>query len=508
MNNSNGEKFKTGVNFTTGIRLQLSASNNLLSIWTVFIVIIILVIATGCKVGPNFQKPQTNLPQSFTAISLTNNQVVTTVSRTESLAEWWTNFNDPKLTDLIQRAIHTNLDLQIAKARIRQARASYRITKGGLLPGIGTSASYTRSYVENSARDEDLFSAGVDAIWELDIFGGTRRSIEAAQANIVSAIESLRDIQVSLAAEVALNYIQLRSIQQQIAISKENLNAQQQTANITRKRLGAGFASALDVANADAQTATTESQIPRLEAAERQTINALSFLLATTPGELLKELSEPAQIPDPPQLVSAGLPSDLLRRRPDIRRAEANLHAATARIGVAVSDLFPRFSLLGSFNFQETDFGRLFTDPTRTGSVGPRVSWQIFQGGAIKANVKLQEALKDEAFINYQKTVLNAIAEVENALVSIAREQEHSNALYRAVMANRRAVQLAVKLYTEGQTDFINVLNAQRSLLATEDALVQSRRNIATAVVSLYKAVGGGWLENTQAENNTPNVAQ
>jgi NodT family efflux transporter outer membrane factor (OMF) lipoprotein len=296
-----------------------------------------------------------------------------------------------------------------------------------------------------------------------------------------------------LTAEVALNYVQLRGYQQQIVIAQNNLKAQRHTADITRQRFDAGLASGLDVANAAAQVATTEAQIPVLETSARQAIYALTVLLTRPPVDLVAELSETGALPAAPPEVPVGLPSDLLRRRPDIRQAEAQLHAATAQIGVAIADLFPKFSLTGSLTYQNDLLRNLFTDPSRSWSFGPSVTWPIFQGGSIVSNIRLQEALRDQSFITYQKTVLAALQDTENALVAFANEQEHRKSLNDAVESNRKAVDLATQLYTQGQTDFLSVLDAQRSLYASEDALVQSSRNVATSVVALYKALGGGW---------------
>ena len=412
------------------------------------------------------------------------------------LTQWWQQFNDPTLTALVKEAVKTNLDLRIAEARLRQARATRGIAVGGLWPAVTASGSYQRLHTAGVMPDNqqrNLYQAGLDAVWELDLFGGLRRNVESANANIQAATENIRDVQVSLIAEVALNYIQLRGYQQEIVIAQNNLKAQQHTAEITHKRLNVGFASALDVANADSDVATTESQIPVFEIAAQQSIYALGVLLARSPADLLKQLSPTANLPSVPAQVPVGLPSDLLRRRPDIREAEAQLHAATAQIGVAVAELFPQFSLTGTVSWSSNLLRTWWTEASRSFGVGPSVSWPIFQGGAIVSNVRVQDALRDQAFITYQKTVLAAFQDVENALIAFAKEQQHRKALNDAVVANRKAVDLSLQLYTEGQIDFLNVLTAQRSLYTSEDALVQSERNITTDLIALYKALGGGW---------------
>jgi NodT family efflux transporter outer membrane factor (OMF) lipoprotein len=360
--------------------------------------------------------------------------------------------------------------------------------------------SYTRSGSDGSrgissggTGGHDLYAAGLDATWELDIFGGVRRDIEAAEADIQFAIEDRNDVLVTLTSEVALSYLDLRGFQRQLTIAKENLAAQQYTADLTRRRKAGGFVSGLDVANAEAQVAVTLSQMPSLEASKRQAIYSLSVLLGRDPSALVEELDSEQPIPTVPPEVPVGLPSDLLRRRPDIRRAEAQLHAATARIGVATADLFPRFTLSGALSVQGNKVKSLANWNNAFWSFGPSASWPIFSAGRIRSNIAVQESLTDQAMLTYQRTVLTALQDVENALVAYAQEQQHREALRSAVAANRRAVDLSRLLYSQGQIDFLNVLNAQRSLYASEDALVQSERTIATDLVALYKGLGGGW---------------
>jgi NodT family efflux transporter outer membrane factor (OMF) lipoprotein len=342
----------------------------------------------------------------------------------------------------------------------------------------------------------NLFQVGLDAAWELDIFGGTRRDVEAAEADIRASVEDRRDVLVTLASEVAINYVQLRGYQQEILIAQSNLKAQQQSAGVVRKRFEGGFVSALDMANADAQVATTLSQIPVLETSAQQTIYNIGVLLGQEPASLLEELSPASSIPTTPPEVPTGLPSEMLRRRPDIRRAEAQIHAATARIGVATADLFPRFNLAGSLSVSADRVKSMKWD-SRSWSLGPSANWQIFNAERVSSNIEVQKALQQQAVLTYKKTVLTAIQDVENALVAYAKEQEHHKALIDAVTANRKAVEIATKLYVEGQTDFLSVLDAHRSLYSSEDALVQSTRNLSTDLIALYKALGGGWDSRT-----------
>jgi NodT family efflux transporter outer membrane factor (OMF) lipoprotein len=347
------------------------------------------------------------------------------------------------------------------------------------------------------------YFAGFDAAWELDIFGGVRRSIEAADADLQASVEARRDVLVTLTAEVARNYIDLRAFQQRILIAQQNLAAQKHSAKLTRQRFEAGLASGLDVANAEAQVATTGAVIPLLEASGRQMIYSLGVLLGRPPAALVQELAPALAIPTAPPSAPMGVPSELLRRRPDIRQAEAGVHAATARIGVAEADLYPRFTITGSMGVKSSDFGSWLDWSSRLWSVGPGVTWRVFDMGRIRSDIAQQESLQEQSLISYQKTVLTALQEVEGALIALDKEQEHRKALVDAVAFNQKAVDLSIKLYTEGQTDFLNVLQAQRALFLTQDALAQSTQTISTNLVALYKALGGGWNTQEVEQNRT-----
>jgi NodT family efflux transporter outer membrane factor (OMF) lipoprotein len=467
-----------------------------------------VLAVSGCMVGPDYVRPQTTVPAEWAGVAETpkGQPYVATAGESE-LTQWWKQFNDPIMTALVEEAVQASLDLKTAEAVLRQARASRGVVVGGLWPSITASGGYQRVHIAGTSGDRDLFQSGLDAVWEMDIFGGRRRNVESADAGILAAMEGIRDVRVTLVAEVALNYVQLRGYQQEILIAQKNLVSQQKTAEITRKQFNVGFASGLDVANADSTVATTEAQIPVFETEERQAVYALSVLLARPPADLLQRLSPRAAIPRVPKEVPAGLPSDLLRRRPDIRQSEAQLHVATAQIGVATADFFPDFSLTGTVNWNSNLLRTWWNTGSRSFGVGPSVTWPIFQGGAIEANVRLQEALRDQAFLSYQKTVLAAFQDVENALIAFSKEQQHRQKLDDAVVANRKAADLSLMLYTEGQTDFLNVATAQRLLYASEDALVQSNSAIATDLVALYKALGGGG-EPQPSRADTPKDAR
>jgi NodT family efflux transporter outer membrane factor (OMF) lipoprotein len=344
----------------------------------------------------------------------------------------------------------------------------------------------------------DLYQAGFDASWEIDLFGGQRRAIEAADADTAAALEDRRDIQVTLLAEVARNYIQLRAAQRQEQIAEQNLHDQQDTLALTRSRFSAGFATQLDVARQAAELATTAATIPALEATVRQSIHALSVLLALDPEALTAELSTAESIPPVPANVPIGMPMDLVRRRPDIRRAERQLAAASARIGVAEADLYPRFSLTGSFGFDSSQIKHFLDWSSRYFVLSPGVSWPIFDAGRIHNNIRVQREITQQAATSYQSTVLTALREVDDALVSYRTEQVRRAALADAVDASRQAEELARQQYEKGVVDFLTVLDVQRSLLQAEDALAQSDSAISMDLVALYKALGGGWEVTTQ----------
>ncbi len=449
----------------------------------------------GCMVGPDFQRPGVEMPPAY--VGRVPQPIPPPVDPVAaSLASWWGLFDDPVLATLVERALRSNLDVKVAETRVRQARAAVQGAQSFLWPAVDSSASVRRSRtpgpVGNRGNVGTLYQAGFDAGWELDLFGGVRRSVEAAEADLAGAEEVRRDVLVSLAAEVAQTYIDLRAFQDRVAIARRNLETQTRSAGITRQRFQAGFVSGLDVANAEAQAATTAAAIPLLESAAQQSVYRLSILLGLNPADLLPELSVPGPIPLQPPAVPPGLPSELLQRRPDIRLAEARAHAATARIGAAEAELFPRFTIGGSAGVTSSVLGSIGPGD-RFWSIGPTVSWNVFDAGRTRATIEQREAIADETLLAYRQTVLSALQEVESALVASAKEQQRRDELVRAVAGNRRALDLSMRLYTQGQTDFLNVLEAQRALTLTEDALANSTGTVLTELVALYKALGGGW---------------
>lgn len=486
--------------------------------------LILVLVNAACMVGPNYKRPKIELPQDWIGAAVHPEGVPATQASKASaaaadVARWWMVLDDPILDTLIERAVESNLDLQQAAARVRQARASRGAAESGLFPTVDTSARYSRSGTGagdndnggdtnitlpdgtvvnrpgNTARStkRDNLRAGFDAAWELDVFGGIRRDVETAKAQEDAAVEDWRNVLVTLVSEVALNYVDLRQFQRQNDIAVKNLALQEQTAGVTRERRKAGFVSPLDVANSEVLVASTRSQLPSLQTQERQAIFNLSVLLGQNPSALLEELSHGGPIPTLPNDVPIGLPSDLLLRRPDIRRAEANAHAATARIGVATADLFPRFTLTAGLGLQGDRFEAMGDRRNYFWSYGPSVSWPLFDAGRIRSNIRVTEASQEEALLAYRSTILAALQEVETALVAYANEQERRQYLIHAVEESRRAVALSTQLYTQGNVEFLDVLSAQRALLNSEDALVQSDRTVVTNLIAVYKALGGGW---------------
>jgi multidrug efflux system outer membrane protein len=456
---------------------------------------LISMLAAGCAVGPNYHPPKPSLPPTWVGVTETHQPSVVT-AQSADLARWWQQLGDPTLTALVEEALKANLNLALAEATLRQARAVRGIAAGGLWPSAVASGAYQRqagSLYDTTEGSRNLFQAGLDAAWELDFFGGIRRSVESANAGVQAAVEDVRDVQVSIVAEVALDYVQLRGYQQEIITARNNLKVEQQTLDITRKLYTVGFDSGLDMAEAQSTVATTEAQIPVFETGARQSIYALSVLLAQHPGDLVERLSPSGDLPALPEQTPAGLPSDLLRRRPDIRQAEAQLHSATAQIGVAVAQLFPQFSLTGSVSWQSSQVKTWFQSSNRSSSLGPAVTWPVFQGGAIVSNIHAQQALRDQAYITYQQTDLTALQDVENALIAFGEKQKHYKSLSDAVTADHKAVDLSLRLFQEGQTDFLSVLTAQRTLYTDDSAFTQSGQNLGTDLIALYKALGGGW---------------
>jgi len=465
------------------------------------VVALVVLYAAGCMVGPNYRRPDVGTPPSWGELAPT----APAAGRSDAIVDgtptaWWTTFDDQLLTSLIQRTVQSNLTLQQAEARVREARALRRISAADLWPQVEASGSYTRGRTSRNGRSPgaagkyfNLFQAGFDANWELDVFGGNRRAVEAADASVQAAEDDRNAVLVSLLGEVGLEYVSYRSLQQRIALANQNVSAQQGTLDLTRRLFNAGLAPELDVQRAAAQVATTASTIPLLEQQAAQAMHVLGVLIGQPPMALREELTAVGPIPKPPAQVAVGLPSELLLRRPDVARSERQLAAQTAQIGVATRDLFPRFFISGAASLQSVRGSDFFDWQSRLLSVGPSVSWPIFEGGRIRANIALQTAAQQELLAAYEGIVLQAFQDVEDALVAFSHEQATRAQLEEAVRANQRAAELARKLYGQGLTDFLTVLVAEQSVFTSQDTLAQTEREVALELVALYKAVGGGW---------------
>jgi multidrug efflux system outer membrane protein len=466
------------------------------------------VFISGCTVGPNYKRPDICLQDSWEGPPSTQ---FSTVEQTPPPLAWWATLNDPVLDSLVKRAWHGNLDVSIAKARIREARALRAVAAAGEYPEVNGAGSYGFYHRDGplapvSSSDYQHFYSGFDAVWEADVFGGVRRSIEAAQDDLEARTDAARGVLVSTVGEVARNYVELRTAQCRAAIATENVQTEQETLDLARRLLTAGVGSELDVSQAHAQLTTTKAALPAFDIQAKIAIHQLGVLLGESPDALAAELNPLGAIPISPRRVPIGLPSDLLRRRPDVRQVERELASATAQIGVAEADLFPQFTLTGDFGFSATNASNFFSWTNRSVGVGPAVRWQLLDGGRILANVEAHKAVRQELIDQYKLTILIAMREVADALISFQREQDQYDLLRQSVNASQTSVRIATERYADGTTGFLSVLDAERSLLQTQDALAVSRGDITLSMIGLYKAVGGGW-EEIEKEGNSDFVA-
>jgi len=418
----------------------------------------------------------------------------------EPVAEWWSTFNDSQLDGLVKRAVQNNLDLQLATARIAEARAARGVSRSGLSPSVGAGVSATRNRQRVIAPGGELrevefnnFEGQFDASWEIDVFGRIRSGVKAATADTVAAEESRRAVLVSLLGEVGRSYADLRGLQLRLAIAEKNIRTQQETLEVTQARSKAGLATDLDVERALAQLESTRSGVPNLQSRIQAEIHRLSVLLGQDPGALVDELSASAPVPVTPPDVPVGLRTELLERRPDLRESEAEIVAATARVGEAKAEYFPRIILSGTAGRQASQLHDLTLGAGNFFSAGPAISVPIFTGGRIRSNIRVQDARLQQSVIRYRSAVLSALEETENALVNYSNEQSRRERLENAVRANEEAVTLSNDRYRAGLTDFLSVLDAQRELYANEDLLAQSRTTQTLGLIALYKALGGGW---------------
>jgi NodT family efflux transporter outer membrane factor (OMF) lipoprotein len=488
------------------------------------------LLLAGCTLGPNFERPSMFSPASWFASRPPPPPVASQTAPQPIDPDWWKLFGDPILTELEEQVAANNLDVRLASIRLAESRQQRGITAADQFPSVNGNSSYTREKISNkgvaallggsgasSATGSnglggtvggipgsalgaksgvppfDLFQYGFDASWEVDLWGRVARSVEAADASLLASAESRRNMLLTSVAELARDYIQLRGQQTDLQIAQQTLASDQRSLVLTQQRAQGGLVTQLDVSNAAAQVATTSAQIPQLEQSIAVSINALSLLLGETPGALTAKLATAEPVPPVPPTVPVGMPSELTERRPDVRQAEAQLHAATADIGAAEADFFPKLTLSGSAGLQSLQFKDLASISAGMYSFGPGITLPIFEGGKLKYTLELRKAQQQEAAVQYQQTVLQAFHDVDNALTAYSAEQLRRDALSRAVTQSRRALDLARAQYTQGLVTFLDVLNAQRTLFAAQQQYADSTTTVSTNLVQLYKALGGGW---------------
>jgi len=470
----------------------------------------------GCSlgsVGPDFAPPIPSLP----ATSFFGKAKPTVLPGADVMLaplpptdpRWWAKFRDPQLTKLEERAVAANLDLRRATAVIAQSYFQRGVAASAAFPTLGGSARYQHGELltqeiggSGSLADTlsgttvppfSVYTSGLNASWELDLWGRVRRQIEASEAQLEVSENDRRGMLLSMLAEVARNYIQLRGIQEQIAIANDNLKSATEILNLTHERTEKGLVTGLDQENAAAEVESVKASLPQLHSQEIQAMNQLALLINEPPGSLQKDLSKGRTIPPAPAHVPLGIPSELARRRPDIRQAEAQLHAATANIGIAVADFYPSVKLNGSVGYDGLELQNMFKATALQYMVGPQISVPIFQGGRLRSTLELREAQQAEAAIAYQKVVLQAWHDVVNALVAYRDEQKRRERLKAQVDHAKQVLSLSRARYSDGVTEFLTVLDAERSLFAAQQQLAISTTNVSLDLVQLYRALGGGW---------------
>jgi outer membrane protein, multidrug efflux system len=480
--------------------------------------VLAVLTLSACKVGPNFTRPDEPTPSEYSeARSQSSAAQASQPSTTAPDTNWWRQFNDAQLDRLEEQAVAENLGLRASYLRIVAARVQVQATRALGLPSLSASASYTReqlglagilkskgvdtasappavqSLISSLEEPVNLYQLGFDASWELDLFGRVRRSVEAAEAQSRQASESKNDLQVSLEAEVAQAYFQLRAGQMLLQMVNTLIADQREVVELTASRQMHGLGSEADVQTARAQLASLESQLPQYQVTIVSSRHALAVLCGKQPEAFDAEFGETGELPNLPQTIPVGIPSELARRRPDIRSSEAALHAATAQIGVAVASMFPRVSLSGTLGLRNTDTRYLFDWASKFYSAGPAVSVPIFQGGALVANVKLSRAEAAAAALNYRSTVLGALQEVEDGLASLREDARRTASLHESVMADQRALDINLDAYRHGIVTYITVLTLQLQTVQARQQLAQAELTQSIDLVKLYKALGGGW---------------
>ncbi|MDO9709374.1 efflux transporter outer membrane subunit [Paracraurococcus lichenis] len=494
------------------------------------------LLLAGCTVGPNFTAPVPRAPDRWSRASLEAPAYARSRAEARAVDEtWWEGFHDPTLTWLVITADQGNPDIEEAAARIAETRQQRSVAYAGFWPTVEANASDTRLRLSQNSPFASIaggqvsaggggppnagqglaiptgpkpgfaiYQGSFDAAWELDIFGRTRRGVEAAEADILGAERLLDNARLSLRAEAARTYLELRGLQARQAIARQSLRLQRDNLGLTRSRFTSGFATEVDVANAEALVASTESTLPLLDAQVTQAMNRLARLLGQEPGTLSGQLAAPAPVPPAPPAVAIGLPIETIRRRPDVASAEAALAAQTARIGVATAQLYPSLRINGSIGLQAGNTANLFDTASRFFSIGPSLLIPIFEGGRLRAQVRLEEARQRTAAIAWRRTVLDALHEVENALAAYYGDQGRRDGLRRQASAARRAADTARTRFSAGLGTFLEVLDADRTRLSAELAVAETTAAVATDLVAVYKALGGGWQPGGAGPVATP----
>jgi NodT family efflux transporter outer membrane factor (OMF) lipoprotein len=447
---------------------------------------------SGCLVGPDFVPPDVPAPAGW--VAPLESGLAAEEPEAESLAHWWDALGDPLLGELERRAVLGSRDIAIAEARLREARARREGTSAGLWPTSGVRAGASRSHAESAIPESlERYDVGFDASWEIDLFGGLRRGVEAARAELAASAENLRAVHVSIAGEVAQAYVELRALQQRLALAEENVRAQSETLELTGWRSQAGLTTALDVEQARANLEQTRAALPQLRTGIAASKHRLAVLVGEPPGALDAQLDPPAPVPVPPERIAVGVPAAALARRPDVARAERQLAAETARIGVAKAQAYPRLSLSGSVGVESLATSDLFTAASYTNTLVGNLTQVVLDFGRVRATIEAQEAVRDAALAEFEATLLEALEEVENALVAFVQEEQRLDALAAAADAASLAAQLSRDQYAAGLIDFESVLVTERALFNAQDQLAASEGEYATDLVRVYKALGGGW---------------
>ena len=461
----------------------------------VAVVLVAGAVATGCGVKHAYVAPTPSVPAAWDGSAPRPGE-----GGEEALAAWWSAFGDPQLTSFVTRAVAGNLDVRTALSRVREARASMRAARAPLRPSVDASASARASGTGGEAGlsgTSQQYSLGLDASWELDVFGGIQSGVDAATATADARRADLQDVLVSLVAEVAFDYIDVRSTQQRLEIGRSNVSLQEQTLDLTRLRQQAGLGTDLEVQQALANVETTRAQIASLEAQLERTVHALSVLIGQAPRALAAELSAPGPIPAAPLTLAVGVPADVIRRRPDVRGAERQLAAQAAQANVARADLYPTFRLAGSIGLESLSIAKVLLPGASFWSVSPTVNTRLFNRAQLRENLAVQIERQTQAAVTYESRVLGALQDVEDTLTSLAQEDVRRGHLSAAANAAQQAADLSLQLYTAGLRDFRDVLDNQRSLVTLQDSLVTSTATVSTDLVRLYKALGGGWSTET-----------